>query len=110
MMNEQEFWAALLPVTPSKPSYRLYYNQDGIPVKYSVDDEPGNYIEISSQEYLNASFKLVVRNGNIVYLKEPAVPKLVISDYGVATHLDDITVITDCEPNNKWSLKIYEED
>jgi hypothetical protein len=110
MMNEQEFWAALTPIPPNKTQYRLYYDQNGLPLKYSVDEEPGNYIEVTAFEYLKASFKLKVKDEVIVYLKEPAVPKLVISTHGTATHLDDITVLSDSVVNNKWSLKIYEED
>jgi hypothetical protein len=109
-MTEQEFWAALTPVNTPRPIYRLYYNEQGQPLEYSTEDKLGNYVEVTASEYVKASFKLRIKNGKIVYLKDPAVPKLVISTHGTATHLDDITVLSDSAVNNKWSLKIYEED
>ena len=49
-MNEttENFWAAwVLPQEPPKPAfYRLYHNEQGYLLFYSMEDVPGNYIEI----------------------------------------------------------------
>ena len=51
-MNEQEFWAILFDVPPTKPVfYRAYYNSDGWVECYSMEDLPGNYIDIDVETY-----------------------------------------------------------
>lgn len=108
-MNEQEFWQALQPIPASTTVYKLYYDEQGRPIKYSVDNEPGNYIEVSVEDYLRSNFQVRIREGQIVYLKQPAIPRLVKSQQGTATHPSDITIIQ-TDSTTRWSLQAYEEN
>lgn len=108
-MNEQEFWQALKPVIETPTIYKLYYDDQGRPIKYTVENESGNYIQVTVEQYLDSNFQLRVKNGEIVYLKQPPIPKLIRSQYGTGTHPDDITIVqTNSEV--RWSLQTYEED
>lgn len=61
---------------PAPIQYRLYYDiQTGIPLKYSVQDEEGDYIVISFKEYEEASWTVKVINKKIV---QPVHPRFLI--------------------------------
>lgn len=106
-MTEEEFWAALTPLPPSGDStiYRLYYDDQGYPLFYSMEDIPGNYIDIDSETWHNASIARVV-DGKIIRNKGVLVPKLIPTDIGTACYPNDITiVVAETDPHKKWSLK-----
>jgi hypothetical protein len=46
-MTEQEFWDILFDVPVTRPIfYRAYYNDQGWVECYTMEDLPGNYIDI----------------------------------------------------------------
>lgn len=106
LLTEEEFWAALAPVVaPPAPKYRLYYNESGDPLFYSMEDLPGNYIEIDQDTWTNAGHVRVV-DGQLVKIKTARVHKLVPSGTGTSCHPNDITVVVDAsQTNTKWSLR-----
>ena len=106
-MNEQEFWAALAPLpAPPEPAYRLYYNELGCPLFYSMEDLPGNYIEIDRETYQNTPPHIRVVNGKLIILETSVVHKLKPGDSGVPCDPRDICVVVDAtQPHTKWSLK-----
>jgi len=105
-MTEEEFWAALSPLPPAEPpTYRLYYDEQGYPLFYSMEAVPGNYIELDAETWRNTNIAQVV-DGKIIRHKAPIIPKLIPNNVGTACHTDDITVVvTETEPHTKWSLK-----
>lgn len=105
-MTEDEFWAALTLLPPATlPIYRLYYDDQGYPLFYSMEAVPGNYIELDAETWRNANIAQIV-NGKIVRHKATTIPKLVPSDTGTACHPNDITIVVpETEPHTKWSLK-----
>lgn len=106
-MNEQEFWAALAPVPPPPPPiYRLYHDDLGNPLFYSMEDLPGNYIDIDHTTYATAPAHVRVVKGKLVLLKTSVVIKLKPSDNGTACDPQDVCVVVNKEqPHIKWSLK-----
>ena len=104
-MTEKEFWAALAPpLAPPAPFYRLYYDDHGYPLFYSMEDKPGNYIEIDQATWNNPGNIRVV-NGTLLKIKTAIVHKLVPGNVGYHCHPLDVSVVVDkSHPNTKWSL------
>ena len=109
-MTPEEFWAILHAPVEVKPIfYRLYYNDDGTPICYSMEDLPGNYIEINVETYRRRSSNVRVVDGLLKEIKLAGVAKkLVPSDHGTLCDPRDICVVTASQPNTKWSIKTYE--
>lgn len=105
-MNEAEFWAALAPVEVKPVLYRLYHDDQGLPLFFSQEDLPGNYIDITREEYVNPPKHFKVVNGSIELIETAEVRRLYPDENGVPCHPSDICiVVNDSEPNIKWSMK-----
>ena len=111
-MTPEEFWAILhAPVEVTPIFYRLYYNDDGTIICYSMEDLPGNYIEIDAETYHKTPANVRIINGKLKEIKLTGlVKKLVPGDFGISCDTRDICVVTDSQPNTKWSLKTNEAD
>lgn len=109
-MNQEQFLQILHDVpVPKELFYRLYYSDQGDPLFYSMEDLPGNYIDIDAEFYARSPRNLKVKNGKIHMIAATANRKLVPSDHGTACHAQDVCVVVgDQHPNVKWSLKTYE--
>lgn len=109
-MTEQEFWSALAPVDNAKPvSFRLYYDVNGLPLFYTMQDEPGNYIEIDRETYHNAPAHIKVVDGKLKQLSMNFVAKLVPCNTGTACAVDNVCVVVDPNTSHtKWDLKKHE--
>ena len=113
MMNDEltpeAFWAAVAPLPPTLPVfYRLYYNNDGTPICYTMEDLPGNYIELDLETYRLSPPNVRVVDGKIVVVKiASTVSKLQPNvDRGVPCDPRDVCIIVDeSQPHIKWSLK-----
>ena len=115
-MNEttENFWLALTePVPDSAPIFfRLYYNECGEPVSYSMEDLPGNYIEIDAETYQRSRSNVRVVDGKLVPVvyKRP-VSKLKPSTTGTPCSIDNVSVVVaEDQPHIKWSLKSNESN
>lgn len=109
--NFQNLLAALqsLEVRKEQPvTYRLYHDDQGQPLFYSMEDKPGNYIEITKEQYHRSSSRVQVINGQLVDNTGDKFPsKLVPGELGASTHPQDVTIIVaETDPNRKWNLKI----
>ena len=110
-MTEEEFWAILLDQPDPKPIfYRAYYNSEGQVETYSMEQLPGNYIEVDQATYVLSPTARVI-NGQLRVIK-PAqrLSKLVPSTIGTPCHPGDVCIVTDATENIKWSLKTSETD
>jgi hypothetical protein len=88
--------------------YRLYYDQLGQPVCYSMEDLPGNYIEITAEQFAQSSPHMRVVDGKLVLPPAPCPPTLVPSDQGTACAVEDVAVVvSDTQPHTKWKLVTY---
>ena len=90
-----------------QPGYRIYYDDEGRPLSYSVDDLPGNYIEVDAVTYSSPDMNIRIIDGKIVKIKPPVqIAKLVPSDLGICCDPTNVCVIVDSgRPHTKWSLK-----
>jgi hypothetical protein len=109
--NFWKAWAEPMPV-PAPIFFRLYYNERGEPVSYSMEDLPGNYIEINAETYTRSSFSVRVIDGKLVSVvhKKP-VSKLKPGSAGTPCSPDNVAVVVDSAQSHiKWSLKANEQN
>jgi hypothetical protein len=96
----------------SKPVfYRLYYNDDGSPKCYTMEDLPGKYVEVDRETYVNHSWNVRVEDGKLCIV--PVTRKVnklrPSSAVGVYCHPDDVCVVTDQNQEHiKWNMITYE--
>jgi hypothetical protein len=108
-MNAEEFWAILHAMPEPRPvSFRLYYNEAGEPITYSMEDMPGTYIEVDAETYAQTPMNVRVQAGNLIKLKQ-AVRRLAPTDTGTPCHPDNVAiVVAETESHQRWSMKTYE--
>ena len=105
-LTEEEFWGALTPVPEPVYTYRLYYDDNGLPLFYSMEDLPGKYLEIDQATFGRSPTNVRVVDGQIKYLITNTVLKLKPSEFGTPCHPDDISIVVDpVEPHIKWKLQ-----
>jgi len=90
---------------PQPIFYRLYHDQDGRPIIYTMEDLPGAYIEVDQETYTRASHHVRVCEGKLVVLQ----PKIHVSQLvqdrnsGTPCHLQDVCVVVDpTHAHHKW--------
>ena len=107
------FWAALsepLPL-PKPVFYRLYYNKAGQPLCYSMEDLPGDYIEIDQATFAQTPTNVWVVDSKLITIQPSVtVTKLTPNnESGIACDPRDICIVVDsAEPHTKWSIKTDE--
>ena len=100
-----EFWRTYQWPEPEPVLFRLYHDVAGRPIEYSQQQRDGLYINITPEEFVRAEFRVRVENGKIMPADPPTPPKLSRSDQGVRCHPQDVTVITDHDNYQTWSMK-----
>jgi hypothetical protein len=106
-ITEQEFWAIMQAMPkPKSIFYRLYYNDDGSPIIYSMEDLPGNYIEVDQETYVLAPFNVKVTSGKLVYIKPViTVKKLRPGIDGTTCYPRDVCIVVNANQlHTKWGL------
>ena len=108
-MESEEFWAILHAMPEPRPVFwRLYYNEAGEPITYSMEHQPGTYIDVDADTYARAPFNVRVRNGRLIELKN-TVQKLMPSDTGVPCYPNNVAIVVpETEPHQKWSMQTNE--
>jgi len=107
-MNEQEFldfwktieWPEIKPVF-----YRLYHNDNGIPLFYSQEDLPGKYIDITPEQFALQNMSVRVSDAKIIQYKTIWVAKLVPADSGTVCHSQDVAIVVVDQPGQHWKKK-----
>jgi hypothetical protein len=104
-MTEEEFWAALAPLPESPaPVYRLYYNDAGEPLFYSMEPMPGKYITITKEMYHNPPTHVQVVNNELKITKHVTATRLYPNGTGTPCHPNNVGIVVDeLEPHIKWS-------
>ena len=104
----QNFWAVLQEFQWPEPvcvTYRLYHDDQGYPLFYTMEQLPGTYIEVDQATYVRASHQVRVRDGRLIVL-EPRiqVSKLArTSTQGVSCDPRDVCVIVSPDQlHQKW--------
>jgi hypothetical protein len=108
------FWAAFATWTPEPPTpveYRVYYNDEGAPLFYTMEHLPGNYITVDRETYLQAPTHARVMGGKLRVSRAQQIQKLAPSSTGVACDPRDVCVVVDpAQSHVKWNIKHNETD
>ena len=113
MSEAEDFWAEVARLTQAPPKaeifYRLYHDDQGHPLFYSMEDLPGNYIEIDQPTYALGSSNVRVVNGQLQKLNTSGVlAKLRPSTEGTPCDPRDVCVVVSSDqPHVLWK-KTYE--
>lgn len=98
---------------PEPMSYRLYYDEHGRPIVYSMEHLPGNCIEIDPQTYAVASFHVRVVDQKLIHVQ----PKIQVKKLqpnamvGTACNTVDVcVVVSEQQPHTKWKISNNEAD
>jgi hypothetical protein len=91
---------------PQPVFYRLYYNDAGEPVCYSMEDQPGNYIDIDAETFGLAPLNVRVVNCMLKYITVRTSNKLVPSTTGTLCHPQSVVVVV-TQNGIPWSKQTY---
>ena len=111
-MTPEELQQLLQGMPEPKPVFwRLYYDSEGKPVQYSMEDLPGTYIDVDPTTYALGNMNVRVRDGILVEVFFQVTNKLVPGNSGSPCHPDNVAVIVaEDQPHTKWSKKTYESN
>lgn len=101
--------AASMP--PPVIERRAYYDEQGHIITYTCENLPGNYINVTPEQFAEARPDAIVRDGKLVYTHRLShVVKLVQSSSGRATSKYDINILVpDTDPEACfWSTQVRE--
>ena len=109
-LTAENFWKIWSESTVPAPAifYRLYYNDDGSPVCYTMEDLPGNYIEVDINTYLVGSHNVRVVDQKLIHLPTVGLVTKLRPDSSTGTACDpqDVCVVVDENTSHvKWSLQ-----
>jgi len=109
-ITEAEFQAIMSSIPEPLPVfYRLYHDDNGRVLFYSMEHRPGNYIEITQQQYTASDPMVRVVDGKLVPIRRYSTGKLVPSETGTPCSPDNVAiVVTTQEPHQCWSQRVYE--
>jgi len=111
-MTPEDFWSVLHNMPEPKPVfYRLYHDDQGRPLFYSMEDEPGTYIEIDQETFARSATNVRVRDGRLIEITWAITTKLVPGNSGSPCHPDNVAVIVaEDQPHTRWSKQTYESN
>jgi len=108
-MTPEEFFSVLHSVDePATVFFRLYHDDQGRPICYSMEDLPGNYVEVDSETYALAPYNVRVISGVLTRIDPISHHSKLVpsSESGTPCHVHDVCVIVASdEPHQKWSMK-----
>ena len=109
--NLLDVFANLEPWTPPVVFWRLHYDDKGMPLFYTQEDKPGNYIDVTPEQYQRANMRVRVRNGQLVELNTNHVKKKVPADTGTPCYPTDVSIVVpETEEHQCWRLKTNESN
>ena len=106
-MTPEDFWNTLHNMPePQLVFWRLYYNDSGLPVCYSMEELPGNYIDIDAKTFALAPVNVRVVDRKLKYITTRTSDKLVPGTSGTLCHPQNVAVIVE-QNGTPWSKQTY---
>lgn len=106
-MTLEEFWAIMKHMPEPEPVFwRLYYDHAGLPVCYSMEHLPGNYIDIDAETFALAPVNVRVVDGQLKYITTRTSNKLVPGATGTPCHSQNVAIVVE-QHGTPWSKQTY---
>ena len=109
--NFLEFWQGFQWPDIQPVTYRLYHDDQGQPIIYTMEDLPGTYIEVDQATYIYGSFGVRVVDGKLVTIK-PAITEEKLQpsqDQGTPCDPRDVCVVVNGDmEHQKWNIMTNE--
>ena len=111
-LTEEQFWSVLSAMPAPQPVFfRLYHDEQGRVLFYSMEDLPGTYIEIDAETFARSRTNMRVKDGKLVEIARTTSTKLIPGDTGTPCDPTDVSiVVSEQQPNIKWSKRTYESN
>lgn len=89
---------------PTSPLlYRLYHDDDGWPLFYTMEDLPGLYIDIDPKTFAESSSHVRVLDGKLIKFKSGGAYRLRPDEQGTPCDPRDVCVVVpDSVPHIRW--------
>ena len=101
---------ALVPVLPEpRIEHRVYFDDRGALLFYSMEDLPGNYVVVDAEFFSGSPTNVCFRDGELVVITPDISAKLVPGTHGVSCDDRDISVVRDHGNCLKWTKKYYDQ-
>ena len=113
MINPDEFNQLFVEAMKSKKpvdiNYKLYYNKEtGKPLQYTTDEQAGDCIVITKQQYAESRYDSVVVNGKLTTVNDAVRwSKLIPGIEGVSCVANNVMIV-DSNSSTKWKIKTYD--
>ena len=91
--NFWQVWNSLEPWQPPVVFWRLYYDELGLPMFYSQEDVPGNYIDVTPEQYRRSSMNVRVRAGRLIELDSAVIKKKIPAATGTPCCPTDVSIV-----------------
>ena len=107
-MTPEEFFSVLRDAPrPIVQTRRLYHDDQGRVLFYTMEDLAGTYIEVDSETYAQARTDVQIVEGKVVVLpKISEILKLKPSQTGTSCDPRDICIVVDQDqPHVRWNRK-----
>ena len=96
---------------PDPVFYRLYHDEQGRPICYSMEDIPGQYVEIDRDAFVLSSPWVRIQQGKVcAYQPNISLQKLQPSETGTTCHIEDVAIVVKSGAYQKWSTKHHDSD
>lgn len=108
--NFLDVWNNLPEHVTSFPAFKLYYDDQGCPIKYTNENLEGNYVEVDGPTYMLGDMNIRIRDGQIIKFVLQTYKKLKPSSVGTACVDEDVTIIApaDYPRQTLWRLTTNE--
>lgn len=110
-VTESEFIDIWRNIAPPRPvTYRLYHDQAGKLLFYSMEDLPGNWVEIDQDMFARSPSRVRVIDGRVHELQWRQSVKITPSQSGTPCHVQDVTIVHDHPEAQCWSVTAYDQN
>ena len=106
--NFWQVWNSFKWPDPASVTYRCYYLDDGTVDFYTMEDIPGNYIEVDQKTYVLAPKPAQVIDGQLKIVQpKTTTQKLLPSKHGTLCHKQDVCVVVETN-GTYWNYQQHE--
>jgi hypothetical protein len=109
--NFWQVWNSFKWPEPATPTYRCYYLENGDVDFYTMEDLPGNYIEVDQQSYVLAIKPARVVEGRLKITQPKITVQKLVPDtnQGTQCHHQDVSVIVD-QQGTYWKYQTNDKN